>query len=67
MSLAVRLAPALEVRGLTLEDVAERTSFDLLTLKEVERGRYKAFRITTLEVLREAIGCEIGELFVERP
>lgn len=65
MGLAVHLAPALEARGLTLEDVAERTPFDLCTLEEVERGKYKSYRLSTLDTLRKAIGCEVGELFAE--
>lgn len=63
MSLKLALGPALEARGLSLKDLADRTHFDLETLEAIERGRYDKFRLSSLDALRCAIGCEVGELF----
>ncbi len=66
MGLELRLGPALEARGLTLQDLSNRTPFDLPTLEAVERGEYRNYRITTLEALCNAIGCEVGGLFASK-
>lgn len=67
MSLAVRLSPTLQAYGLTLEDISDRTPFSLETLQDIECDKYQAFRLSTLETLKNAIGCDISELLVEQP
>ena len=64
MNLAFKISPALQSRGLDMKDVSERTLLSLEKHEGIESGRYKGYRISTIEMLCEAIGCEPGELFV---
>ena len=62
MKLVFELRSALEARGLDIKDIAEVTPFTLEELEGIENGRYKAYRIATIEILCEAIGCDPSEL-----
>lgn len=66
MHLTLKISPALQARGLAVNDVAEKSPFTLEQLGKIESGRYKVYRISTIETLCEAIGCEPGELFIWR-
>lgn len=66
MNLALKISPALRARGLDIEDMVEKSPLTLEQLEGIESGRYKRYRISTIEILCEAIGCEPGELFIWR-
>lgn len=64
MHLTLKISPALRARELDVEDIAKRSPLTLEQLEGIENGRYKGYRISTIETLCEAIGCEPGELFI---
>lgn len=66
MNLTLRISPALQARGLDVKDMLGKTPLTLEQLEGIENGRYKGYRISTIEILCEAIGCEPGELFIWR-
>lgn len=65
MSVVIDLSSVLTKHGVSYEDVARRAALSLRQLEALERGAYKAIRLTTIEKLCHAIGCSPGELFEE--
>ena len=66
MKLALKIGPALRARRLDVEDIAEKTFLTSEQLEGIENGRYKTYRISTIEALCEAIECDPGDLFVRQ-
>ena len=63
----IDLSSVLRTHGVSLKEVAEKTSLTEVQLAKLEQGNYKALRISTIESLCCAIGCKPGELFTEAP
>lgn len=66
MSLVLKISPALQARGLDVKHMERKTGLTMKQLEGIEQGIYKAYRLSTIEALCEAIGCEPGELFVRQ-
>lgn len=56
------LGELLEVRGLTLVQLAERTGITVANLSVLKNGRARAIRFTTLIAICEALDCTPGDL-----
>lgn len=64
MNLALKISPTLRAGGLDIEDMVEKSPLALEQSEGIESGRYKVYRISAIEILCEAIGCEPGELLI---
>lgn len=59
-----RLDELLAERGMTLTRLSELVGVSLVNLSVLKNDRARAIRFSTLTVICEALGCEVGELLV---
>jgi putative transcriptional regulator len=60
--IVVHLDRLLEVRGMTLTELAQRVDVTVVNLSILKNGRARAVRFSTLSALCEALGCQPGDL-----
>lgn len=53
----------LEIRGLTLTELAERVGVTVVNLSVLKNNRARAIRFSTLTALCDALGCQPADLF----
>lgn len=59
-----RLDELLAARNMTLTRLSELVGISIVNLSVLKNDRAKAIRFSTLTAICDALGCEIGELFV---
>ncbi len=66
-AIAVHLDHLLQLRGMTLAELADRVGVTNVNLSILKNGRAKAIRFSTLTKLCEVLGCQPGDLLSYRP
>ena len=66
-SISVHLDQLLEVRGMTLTELARRIGLTLANMSVLKTGKAKAIRFTTLAALCAELQCQPGDLLTFEP
>ena len=60
--IVVHLDRLLEVRGMTLTELAQRVDVTVVNLSILKNGRARAVRFSTLSALCDVLECQPGDL-----
>jgi putative transcriptional regulator len=60
--IAIHLDELLELRGMTLTELAEQVDITVVNLSVLKNGRARAIRFSTLAALCAALECHPGDL-----
>lgn len=62
MAIIVNLDVVLAQRKMTLTELSEKVGITMANLSVLKKGKAKAIRFSTLELLCEALDCQPGEI-----
>ena len=62
MAILVKLDDVLHARKMTLTELAHRVDITIVNLSVLKNGRARAIRLSTLDAICAALGCQPGDL-----
>lgn len=64
MPVELRIKQVREARGLSQYELAQRTNMSPQNIQKLEQGRAKGIQLDTLDILCEALQCDVQDLLV---
>ena len=66
MAIIIRLDRVLADRKMSLTELSEKVGITIANLSNLKTGKVSAIRLSTMEAICEALGCQPGDLFEYR-
>jgi len=63
MAIIIRLDRVLADRKMSLTELSEKVGITIANLSNLKTGKVSAIRLSTMEAICEALGCQPGDLF----
>ena len=67
MPIIVRLDRMLADRNMTLKELSNRVSLSYVNMSRIKTGKAKAIRLATLELVCEALDCQVEDILEYEP